>query len=443
MKKNAHILGLAFLALGLSTPLMAQTERDAPERNSDVTASETQTPLQMRAAQVVSIVNADADAPVDDVFTDAFLAAVPSAQLAAASRQFVTQYGKALSVQSVKPVTGTSAAIVIRMERALARGQISLDPANGNRINGLTFSTFEPINVSVDSIEADLAALPGSVSWWFGALDDGEAAKTAARWRAQMPIGSTFKLYALAALGREIAEGKRNWDDTITLPDTRSFPSGMMQDWPPGASATLETLASMMISISDNTATDALIDILGRDAVLKAMIDSGHSAPDLNDPFMKTREMFLLKSGPAGRLETFARADADLRLQVLEGIEDIPLSLKQVSAAFTRGPVALDVEWFASAADLAGLLRFMRQSSDPRVFDIMAISPNMPGEIGSKWPYAGYKGGSEPGVLNLTWLLTDETGRDHALVLSWRNDDASLDQNTMELIAQRILSLPR
>lgn len=436
MRMHTHLFILASLAVCLPSPLLAQAEQP-----NETVATAQQTPIQMRAEQVVEIVNGDA--AVEEVFTASFLAAVPPAQLAAASQQFVAQYGTALSVQSVEPATGSNAAIVIRMERALARGQISLDPANGNRINGLTFSTFEPINVSVEAIEADLAALPGTVSWWFGALDDKADPITAEQWREHMPIGSTFKLYVLAALGRDIAQGKRQWSDTVALPDTRSFPSGMMQDWPIGATATLETLASMMISISDNTATDTLIGILGREAVLKTMIDSGHSAPALNDPFLKTREMFLLKSGPAGRLKTFENGDADLRLQVLDGIEDIPLSLQQVSSAFGRGPVALNVEWFASAADLTALFQFMRKQSDPRVFNIMAISPNVQDDIRTNWVYAGYKGGSEPGVLNLTWLLTDDSGRDHALVLSWRDDDASLDQNTLELIAQRILSLPR
>lgn len=436
MRMHTHLSILACLAVALPSPLLAQAEQA-----NETVATTQQSPLRMRAEEVVEIVNGYA--VVEEVFTASFLAAVPPAQLAAASRQFVAQYGKALSVESVEPSTGSNAAIVIRMERALARGQISLDPANNNRINGLTFSTFEPINVSVDQIESDLADLPGDVSVWFGRLDGSDAPIIASEWGDQMPIGSTFKLYVLATLGREVAQGRRDWGDTVVLPDTRSFPSGMMQDWPQQSVVTLDTLASMMISISDNTATDVLIDVLGRDAVLQTLIDSGHSQPQLNDPFLKTREMFLLKSGPEGRMTAYQNGDSDLRVQILEGIEEPAIPFNAVSAAFSRGPNALDIEWFASANDLAALLRFIRRTSDPAVLDMMAINSNMSNEVEQNWLYAGYKGGSEPGVLNLTWLLMDDYDTDYALILSWRDDEASLDENALELIAQRILSLPR
>ena len=84
----------------------------------------------------------------------------------------------------------------------------------------------------------------------------------------------------------------------------------------------------------------------------------------------------------------------------------------------------------------------MRKTSDPEAFEIMAINESLSPSARENWSYVGYKGGSEPGVLNLTWLLTDKAGRDHALVLSWNNPDATLDQTALELIAQRIFSLP-
>jgi beta-lactamase class A len=310
-------------------------------------------------------------------------------------------------------------------------------------VSELLFQSFDAIDDSPAKIEADLSSLPGDVSWWFGPLEGETGPALSERAGDQMPLGSTFKLYVLAALAREVADGKRSWNDVVILGDARSFPGGMLQDWPKGAAVTLETLASLMISISDNTATDTLIDVLGRDAVLRAVVDSGHSDPELNDPFLKTRDMFLLKAGPEGRLRTYRETGSDVRSQILEGIDEPVLPMNTVQAAFSGGPVALDVEWFASARDLAGLMRFMRRTADPRAFEIMAISPNLPENARSNWTYAGYKGGSEPGVLNLTWLLTDQQGRDHALILSWRNDDANVDQNALELIAQRILALPR
>ena len=54
-----------------------------------------------------------------------------------------------------------------------------------------------------------------------------------------------------------------------------------------GAPITIHTLASLMISESDNTATDALIDLVTRNSV--------ETISPRNRPFMTTREFFQLK----------------------------------------------------------------------------------------------------------------------------------------------------
>ncbi len=117
-------------------------------------------------------------------------------------------------------------------------------------------------------------------------------------------------------------------------------------------------------------------------------------------------------------------------------------SLDRITAAFANGPKALDIEWFASPADLAKLFAYMRRTADPAAFDIMAINPSATPLIKANWDYIGYKGGSEPGVMNLTWLLRDTAGRDHVLTLGWNNPAAALDEGKLSAIAQRILLLP-
>ncbi|MFU7528687.1 serine hydrolase [Qipengyuania sp. ASV99] len=429
---------VSLVARMLAAPALLLASPAAAQDSEAVTAlTHEQTAIEARADQVVAVVNGEL-AP-EEVFTDGFLAAVPPAQLAEISRQLTGQFGAALTVESLDPAAGTRAGLAIRMERAIARGGIAIDPDDDNRISELLFQTFDPIDDTPAKIETDLAALPGEVSYFFGPLGGSDPVLARAV-DAQMALGSTFKLYVLAALASEIADGKRSWNDVVTL-NTRSFPSGMMQDWPENAPVTLHTLASLMISISDNTATDQLIRLLGRDAVLQVMIDSGHSQPALNNPFLTTRELFLLKGGADGLAPAYSAGDTATRLGILGELERNPASLAQINAVFANGPVNIDVEWFASAADLMGLFAFMQENADARAFEVMAINPSMPGNIRENWAYAGFKGGSEPGVLNLTWLLKDHEGRDHALVLSWNNPQASLDQTALELIGQRILSL--
>jgi hypothetical protein len=217
-----------------------------------------------------------------------------------------------------------------------------------------------------------------------------------------------------------------------------------MQNWPKGAPVTLHTLASLMISISDNTATDQLIAVLGKARILKLMADSGHSDPGANDPFLTTRELFLLKASDDETVAIWREAGTDGSVWLAsEDVGGPDAELERISAAFANGPKALDIEWFASPADLARLFAHMRKTADPEVFDIMAINPSATPAIKDNWATIGFKGGSEPGVLNLTWLLTDKQGRDWVLTLGWNNPAAVLDESKMESIAQRILLLPR
>src|SRR3546814_11367115 len=70
-----------------------------------------------------------------------------------------------------------------------------------------------------------------------------------------LAIGSAFKLVILAELVREIAGGKRHWDDPITL-DGGDLPGGFYADKAKGTIATIRDLATKMVSVSDNSATD-------------------------------------------------------------------------------------------------------------------------------------------------------------------------------------------
>ena len=93
----------------------------------------------------------------------------------------------------------------------------------------------------------------------------------------------------LNALLDEINGGSRHWNDVVPLAqEWKSLPSGVLRMWPAGTPLTLATYAAEMISISDNTAADALVRIVGPTALKRY---AGN-----NEPFLTTREMFILKS---------------------------------------------------------------------------------------------------------------------------------------------------
>jgi beta-lactamase class A len=430
---------LASLALGvLALPAAGLAAQTAP-----TAAAAQQTQLEIRADQVVALLNGKAEPA--DLFTQGFRDAVADAQIKALSANFTAQFGAAVEVSLLAPRDGTRAALEIRFERGLAKGGIAIDPANDNRINELRFTSIDALAVAGDTpqaISADLAALPGMVNAWFGPLDGG-APVISVNADKPLALGSTFKLYVLAALAEDVRAGKRTWSDVVPLTE-KSYPSGQMQNWPKGSPVTLHTLASLMISISDNTATDQLIAVLGKERILKLMQDSGHSDPGANDPFLTTKQLFILKASDAKTIADWRSGDPSKQavIEVVQVAQEDP-PLDQITAAFAGGPKAIDIEWFASPADLVKLFSHMRKTADSKVFDILEIIPSDTAAYRKNWSYIGFKGGSEPGVLNFTWLLRDKAGAWHVLTLGWNNAAAVVDRVKMEGIAQRILLMPR
>jgi beta-lactamase class A len=77
-----------------------------------------------------------------------------------------------------------------------------------------------------------------------------------------------LKLYVLHALGDAVAAGKLSWDQPLTVTaQLKSLPSGVLQYEPEGTQISVLDAAAKMISISDNTAADMLIHLVGRSAV--------------------------------------------------------------------------------------------------------------------------------------------------------------------------------
>ena len=393
--------------------------------------------LQQRVEQVVELINGTVEPKA--VLIDAFLQAVPAPQLKAIATEWTEQYGKALSIETIDPAGPTRASFVLHMERAQARGSIAIESNAPHRITELLVQSFVPLDDGADKIAADLDALPGRTAAWFGPLG-GDPIFAHGDPDAQFAIGSTFKLYVLAALSRAVEQGRLSWDTVVPL-DRKSLPSGIMHDWPDGAPATVHTLATLMISRSDNTATDLLIDRIGRDAVAEELRASGHSDPARTLPFLKTMESFVLKStGPGG---DYAAADEAGQARILETLLQTDPDVAKIREVFAANtPMLIDsVEWFASMEDERRLLRVLTDPDWDAARAIMAVNPSLSPAQLADWSYVGYKGGSEPGVLNLTWLLRDEGGTWYMLALSWNDSSAALKESTLMLIAPRVLSL--
>ena len=390
--------------------------------------------MEARAQAVADVLGGNGNAA--DVFSSAFLAQVPEERLIALITQLEGQYGPYLGLEGIAATGPGPAIISFRFENGRASGPIAFD-AQG-LVQGLRLTQMEALNDGFDEIAADLAALPGTVGVYYASLDSDADTVLALGDTEHLAIGSAFKLYVLSTLARSIEAGERNWADVVPL-TARSFPSGQMQDWPQGAPVTLHTLASLMISVSDNTATDQLIAVLGREAVEAELRASGHSDPDATLPFLSTFELFALK-GDSELGATYAKEGYVGRTRLLKNLRGrTPDTI--TLPTFTEPTMIDTLEWFASGRDLAGIMKRLHDIEDPTARAILAISPALTDAARQNWAYAGFKGGSEPGVLNLTWLLEDEVGVPYVLAMSWNDTQAEVDQKALELLSMRILAL--
>jgi beta-lactamase class A len=79
---------------------------------------------------------------------------------------------------------------------------------------------------------------------------------------------STIKLPILCALASLVEQGKVRWDDRIVLkPDDKVTGSGVLGSMADGTDLTVRNLAILMIIVSDNTATNLILDRISADAV--------------------------------------------------------------------------------------------------------------------------------------------------------------------------------
>jgi beta-lactamase class A len=85
---------------------------------------------------------------------------------------------------------------------------------------------------------------------------------------AKVRTASTIKLPILCALEALVAKGEVRWDERIVLRESAKVSgSGVLHELADGTALTVRDLARLMIVVSDNTATNLLLDRITADAV--------------------------------------------------------------------------------------------------------------------------------------------------------------------------------
>lgn len=350
-------------------------------------------------------------------FAPAFLTQVSLAQ--------VQQVIETLNVQLGlyrKTTARQDGSYLVSFARGTVQARIHLDVQG--RIDGLLFTNVHFTYLSRSAALAGLTSLPGQVSVLVLANGSPHVALNP---DASLAVGSAFKLAVMAALKQRIAAHQLSWQQQMALKASdKSLPSGILQTKPVGSRYTLSQVARYMISISDNTAANMLIRVVGRSAIDPLI-------PRRDRPLLTTRELFILKA-PANHdlaVRFIAASTPSRRLAVLNAVDRRPLpSPRVIGRLLARGPVVPHIEYFFTARQLCGLMG--------QVSVLPQMSVNTGVAARSDWAHVAFKGGSEAGVINLTTMATSHSGRTQCVSATW-NNVTNLDEGRFEQLYSSLL----
>ena len=115
-------------------------------------------------------------------------------------------------------------------------------------------------------IRAEIATFKGQVWLYAKNLDTGASYSLNGDQRTR--TASTIKLPIMVATFGLVAEGKLKWTDELTLTDaTKVTGAGILPEFHAGLKLTLRDAVHLMITISDNTATNLVLDAVTADEV--------------------------------------------------------------------------------------------------------------------------------------------------------------------------------
>ncbi len=260
---------------------------------------------------------------------------------------------------------------------------------------------------------------------------------------------SVFKLWVLGGTARAIVEGNLAAADSVPLVASEFAPGGTLNVEPLNTPFPVRDLATLMMGISDNTATDLLHERVGRPRIDQVIGDFGVAQPDILRPLLGISEQFhVFRSFDLATANSYVNGSEAFQQQFLVN-QIVPLGPNN-GGAFFHTDLLTEGTWRASPFDVCAAFSALRRlpaGSEAfklvdRALGAQAAQPN----VRAAWDRVWYKGGSLASgaglhVLVHAWMLED-TGRDPFVVVVMSNSiGGGIDQFNVQSVAGRILQL--
>lgn len=195
-----------------------------------------------------------------------------------------------------------------------------------------------------ERIREKIAGFRGVVSLYAKNLNSG--AEFGIRADERVRTASTIKLPILVAVAQAVAEGKASWDEEIELKaEDKVAGSGVLHEFTPGRKFLVRDLANLMIVVSDNTATNLLIDRFSADYVNSVMEKLGFASTRSNRKILGDGKN--LKPNPSG-LSEFGKKEENKKFGIgvstpreMGRLLELLYKGRIVSAEASKGIIAL------------------------------------------------------------------------------------------------------
>ena len=146
-------------------------------------------------------------------------------------------------------------------------------------------STDKPSPKLDEQVKSLVASFKGKVSLYAKNLDTGETYALNADERVR--TASTIKIAVMIEAFARVAEGKAKWtDEVVVTKEKKVSGSGILAELSDNLHLTLRDAVNLMMILSDNTATNLVLDVLTTDAVNARMESLGFKQIKINRKVM-------------------------------------------------------------------------------------------------------------------------------------------------------------
>jgi len=154
---------------------------------------------------------------------------------------------------------------------------------------GFSQEAIKPSSKLDEQVQALIRPFKGKVSLYAKNLDTGETYALNADERVR--TASTIKIAVMIEAFARVAEGKAKWSDEIVLTKEKKVSgSGILSELSDNLHLTLRDAVNLMMILSDNTATNLVLDVLTTDAVNARMESLGFKQIKINRKVMSGGE---------------------------------------------------------------------------------------------------------------------------------------------------------